>query len=555
MLIGVCREIVPGIAAIARHCGALHFMDELSCGLAEYMGVASDASPPLWLIFATQVLVDIHRVLASSKVPPRQLIEARLAHEHLLDTFDKHYDIHESWPESLQQTPVIDDMRRATEKFECFFSGELEEKIELRLKIYATRTQRNLPVEASTDPFRLLEANPVLCGMIRYYCFLEAQRFGADWANITRSIWSATHLYSALSVKDTDLTKTRKGPRMSRKDAAEAKLARNGVQEPTSTSLLAAFPEWEDIDIVISHQGEEKMLVGGKPKTLEEAMKKWYLAQGYSASAFAKGRRENAPLKQSSKSMRHLRSGSTIAQIFYRRCHHCDCDASMTVQDIETILSDRHVRIKHATGSRPLQESSQGQNCANPRSNSPVSLSTLEMVESLEKGLIGEMPEILFDYFSMDHRCTQFFLDLAAKFKSKKKECWTEDFRSGRIEGVTATGRMIPEILRHACDLEKAPGLLAFKACYCVNTEPLEIAREELEGLVLREGSVESEKLAKRVVKNVSEVSRVNTVPETNVKAKDVRSTIAKGDEADECWSSVEEDELSDGELFECPPM
>ena len=142
-------------------------MDELSSGLSVYMGVGIDASPPLWLIFAVQVLVDVHRVLACSPiVQHRQLVEARLAHEHLLAVFERHFEIHESWPESLQHVPVIDDMRRAAQNFECVFSGELKEKIELRMKICATRRQRDLPAEASTDPFDLLESNPILCGMI-----------------------------------------------------------------------------------------------------------------------------------------------------------------------------------------------------------------------------------------------------------------------------------------------------------------------------------------------------------------------------------------------------
>jgi hypothetical protein len=519
------RSITPGIAAIARHCAPSRFIDELSYGLAIYMGLATDDSPPLWLIFATQILIDTHQVLASSlsgrtsglcspdrvhaasfSSCHRHLIEARLAYEYLQMTFDRHYEIHESWPESLQRPSVIDDMQRVVEKFGPFFSGELEEPIELRMKIWATRRQRSVAPEASSDPFNLLKSNPILCGMIRYYCFLELQRFGSDWANITRSIWSATHLYSALSVKDIDLTKTRKGPRMSRKEAAEAKLARDDAEEVAEASLIPNFPVWADIDLVMSHHSEERILVGGKPKTLEEAMKKWYLAQGYSASAFAKGRRENTPLKQSSKRMRHLRSGSTIAEIFLRRCIHCDCDASMTVQDIEAILNDRHVQTNRGPGRRSVHELSHYRDGV--EGNARGGLSTLKMVEALEEGLIAEMPEILFDYFSMDHRCTQFFLDLAANFKTKKMDCWNEDFHSGRMEGAVATSRMIPELLRHACDLKKAPGLLPFKACYCINIEPLEIAREKLKELVLAEGSVESDKLSDRVMNNCSAVPR-----------------------------------------------
>jgi hypothetical protein len=313
-------------------------------------------------------------------------------------------------------------------------------------------------------------------------------------------------LYSALSVKDIDVTKTRRGPRISRKEAAEAKLARDDAEEVAGASLIPNFPVWADIDLEMSYHGEERMLVGGKPKTLEEAMKKWFLAQGYSVSTFAKGRRENTPLKQSSKSMRHLRLGSTIAEIFLRRCNHCDCDASMTMQDVEAVLNDRHVQTNRGSGGHSVHELSHYRDGAKGKARG--SLSTLKMVETLEEGLIAEMPEILFDYFSMDHRCTQFFLDLAANFKTKKPECWNEDFLSGRMEGVTATGCMIPELLRHACDLEKAPGLLPFKPCYCINIEPLEIAREKLEELVLAEGSVESAKLSKRVMNNGSEVPR-----------------------------------------------
>jgi hypothetical protein len=76
-------------------------------------------------------------------------------------------------------------MIRVVRDFGIFLSGELVEKIELRMKVYATRRQRSVTQEATWDPFDLLESNPVLCGMIRYYCFLELQRFRSDWANVS----------------------------------------------------------------------------------------------------------------------------------------------------------------------------------------------------------------------------------------------------------------------------------------------------------------------------------------------------------------------------------
>ena len=112
----------------------------------------------------------------------------------------------------------------------------------------------------------------------------------------------------------------------------------------------------------------------------------------------------------------------------------------------------------------------------------------MKMVETFEEGLIAEMPEILFDYLLLHGPMMHAILPLAANFKTKKEECWNEGFHSWRTEGVTATGCMIPELLRHACDLEKAPGLLPFKACCCINIEPLEIAKEKLEEFGAGEG-------------------------------------------------------------------
>jgi hypothetical protein len=194
----------------------------------------------------------------------------------------------------------------------------------------------------------------------------------------------------------------------------EAKLGEDDVQKNVGTSLPADFPIWDDVEVVISHHGEERMLVCGRPKTLEEALRRWYLTQGYSAATHG--------FKQSSKSMLHLRPGSTIAEIFLRRCHRCDCDASINVQDVEAVLTDWHVRAKDALGARPPHEPNHVRDCLDQRAKPHRGLSTLEMVELLEQGLVAETPEIMFDYFSMYHRCTQIFLDLAATFQDQGKE-------------------------------------------------------------------------------------------------------------------------------------
>ena len=71
---------------------------------------------------------------------------------------------------------------------------------------------------------------------------------------------------------------------------------------------------------------------------------------------------------------------------------------------VEAVLNDRHVQTKDASGTRPLHKPSRVRDCINARARPLDGLSTREMVELPEQGLIAEMPEIMLDYFSMDPR-------------------------------------------------------------------------------------------------------------------------------------------------------
>jgi predicted rRNA methylase YqxC with S4 and FtsJ domains len=82
----------------------------------------------------------------------------------------------------------------------------------------------------------------------------------------------------------------------------------------------------------------------------------------------------------------------------------------------------------------------------------------------------------------------------------------------------------------------------------------VEIAREKLEELVLREGSVDSKALAARVVSNGLGVARSQMVSEKSKQVDVSKSTKVK-EKNEECWSSVDEDEPSEGEMYECPTM
>lgn len=106
----------------------------------------------------------------------------------------------------------------------------------------------------------------------------------------------------------------------------------------------------------------------------------------------------------------------------------------------------------------------------------------------------------------MNHCCTVLPRH-CHQLQAKQKECWTGNFRLRRIEDVAV------------CDPEKAPEPLPFKPCYRINFEPLEIAREKSEELILRGRSIEYENLGKGVTSNGSENPSTQIAAQKQTKA------------------------------------
>ena len=439
------QSIIP-LAAIDHQSRYKHFRDEISYGFMMLLDDSLLVGQPLWLVFATQILLDMHRELQSDSL--RALEEARLAFQEMRATFEDFFETHSKWHPSMQHDKAVEDMHTTMNAFEGFYNGaqnvEMKPYVNPQIKGKATMT---LPAPENNGDY--LSLNSFFCGLVRYHCFLRLQHYGLLWANNNRAIISTIHLYTALSAWNED------------------------------------FPSWNDLEVVMLYHS--KAMIAGAPKTVEDALKRWYLTLGYKAETFARGRRKHIMPSQVWDNFRQLGESSILADIFLRRCFLCECPASLTVNDIDAVLrsrSDANVRA-------------QGQSTSKPRHQiAHRKPSTLQLLESLEAGLKAEMPELLFDYFSMDKRCTEFWFNLADAYKDREKACWTRKLQSGRLKGYEITATMVPEILRHACDLKKAPSLAIFKGCSCVNKAPLRLVGERMEEVVRSEGSVESDKVA-----------------------------------------------------------
>ncbi|KAI2779910.1 hypothetical protein F4815DRAFT_163251 [Daldinia loculata] len=109
------------------------------------------------------------------------------------------------------------------------------------------------------EPDYFLKINPVKCGMLKYGLYQQPHNYGCKFEEAWRGITSMVHLYIA------------------------------------GRSLYPNDPVWPDMEYFIQKQDLDNMFVGGLPRSMEDAHKKFLLAAGVMATNFARNRRSTKP--------------------------------------------------------------------------------------------------------------------------------------------------------------------------------------------------------------------------------------------------------------------
>jgi hypothetical protein len=107
------------------------------------------------------------------------------------------------------------------------------------------------------EPDNILRINPVRCGVLKYGVHLILHRYAVGFEMKSHVITSMIHLYAACRF---------------------------------------AYPEdpvWPDMEYFLHHQDVDNLFFGGLPTSMEEALKKYLLAQGISATNYARNRRSD----------------------------------------------------------------------------------------------------------------------------------------------------------------------------------------------------------------------------------------------------------------------
>jgi len=180
--------------------------------------------------------------------------------------------------------------------------------------------------------------------------------------------------------------------------------------------------DWLDMELLIDMQTSERIFVGGRPKNIDDYLKRFCLSMGYASEQYASNRRNQGPVV-SKKGPRVLTEICPVSQCLKRRyCENEDLQ-DFSLETIEVLLNDRFIGEKQDQEDGMNQEDvtspeiTIGMRSAivtlRHREKSAVRnhfkqtarLSPLELLLALQLSIADEAPLLQFDYFAFHRIC------------------------------------------------------------------------------------------------------------------------------------------------------
>lgn len=357
--------------------------DELTRGLKE-MCTTKKAST--WLLFATQVFLDINHLLRLQV--NRGLQELRVSGEVAKQSLKNALNFTaktklDNWAVSNNQM-----ISNTVSQIDKYIIGDVISNTKRRLL-----GSRQYDLGGEPEPFHLFKRHPLLCGMISFTLTLTVREIGTTIVEAWGSILYTAYLYKAL-----------------RQESA--------LDVP-----------WPDMETFISIHTPEKLFVGGYPTSLEDSVKKYYLMMGVAPRAFAKDHsRRNQRGRMniaSGKGPRNWNVDSPIFAIFKKRLVEMTGSAEWTVHSIERLLNE-------ASLSKPQQKA------ARRRWEKTQQLTMLQLLDALQVGLAVEAKGLHFNYLEMHFKCIELLHTLRNDLHEKFVHYWGPQYleHEGQISNI-----------------------------------------------------------------------------------------------------------------------
>ncbi|KAL1977948.1 hypothetical protein VTN31DRAFT_807 [Thermomyces dupontii] len=358
----ILMEILTDFAYLCKAGPDMPAEEELTRGLREMF---KTKQIPYWLLFAVQVFLDIHHELREDVDRGYEdlrnvAVTVNNSIENVAFKFHESLRI-ENWPRQIDQI-----LRRIMADIETFVLTDIVQEIKKKIR---------MPLG---EPFRLQRWHPVFCGLWSYNFLARYQEAGVAFAGAWGSILYTYHLYNALR------------------------------QE----KLLQV--QWKDMEVFEMLHGDQ-IFPGGPPRTPEDYPKRFCLSMGYSATAFARDRRNPTRLEASKKGRMGFQELAPVMRIFKDRFCLGTGQRDLTKAELDKILSASNWELM--TGGAEGQEDilefeRKGKHTVTAKSDSEkkrlAESSRVEMTDllrNLRNALQVEMLEFSFPYLIFHQSC------------------------------------------------------------------------------------------------------------------------------------------------------
>lgn len=412
----------------ARH--GLFALDELTKGLAT---LYRTKEIPLWLVFASQIFLDITHVFRASIGDAyvqikRTAIVTKINMSRIMDS-----PLHSlNWPKQNQKhTKDVWNFAQ-----DWIMTDGLDR---LSQAFYST----SFPTYEH-EPYGLLKSHPLLCGTIESSLRLSHRETGIHLSMAWGSILYVGHLYNALR----------------------------------QTHVIDL--EWPDMDLFIAIHSAKTLFVGDLPTTLEDCKKRYDLMMGVAVENFAKNKKNRGSGKvvHNKAGPRNWQTDSPIVHTIKERYLTQRGSIAWSVQNIEAILNEAN-------------QQGLPQHLRN-RWNKSHQLSHMQVLSILRSALSAEYKVLHFDYISMHYRCLDFLRQLRVEIDEDLKSQFGPEY----LEREDQLSNLVGYILMAAVMFERAMTIVKdSRQSFITNLPMVSKTGVMMKKLIDQFGEVESKKL------------------------------------------------------------
>ncbi|CZR63378.1 uncharacterized protein PAC_13275 [Phialocephala subalpina] len=321
--------------------------------------------PPIWLVYATQIFVDIHHILQD---------DCKRAFEHLRNVSIRALTNARAFVEYTGadfNDAFAHGKRTPQEVIQYIGNWVMEDIISSSRNKYADCLE--LESTSHTPPHYYYENHPLLCGLMVANITLSMQDIGIQLSDHWGCITAMAHLYNA---------------------------AQNSHYLEHS---------WPDMEALIRIHGEANFFVGNRPVGAENYFIGYQLAKGVSAQTFTSA----SPYRGAIRNGKILKPGqaSSTASIFFNRyaCEHGEPRLQITLHDVERLLTglakDEEERDQDSKEPNTPRRSNSDRRKVAKSFKASRKLSPIELLKMLSRNLASEHTELNFDYVGMHLRC------------------------------------------------------------------------------------------------------------------------------------------------------